>query len=163
MKTIAVLIALTCLVGLSNAQIIGLGEGYSSTQLAFYNSPGSSTFEPDVQQYWGSYIAQQQNQSINSAASNMGIWMNTFPLNFDTPLTLSTTSFSGNAAAPALSAKERNSQFLTRGVNSNFGIYQVWAYPQASGSLTVSNSTGTPSDDAKGKLLSQNIITLFGV
>ena len=93
----------------------------------------------------------------------MGIWMNTFPLNFDTQLTLSTTSFSGNAAAPALSAKERNSQFLTRGVNSNFGIYQVWSYPQASGSLTVSNSTGTPSDDAKGKLLSQNIITLFGV
>jgi hypothetical protein len=163
MKTIAVLVALTCLVGFANAQIIGLGEGYSSTQLAFFNSPGSSTFEPDVQQYWSSYIAQQQNQSIKSATSNMGIWMNTFPLNFETPLALTTTSFSGSVQAPILSAKEKNSQFLTRGVNGNFGINQIWSYPVTSGSLTVSNSTGTPSDNAKGKLLSQNIITLFGV
>jgi len=65
--------------------------------------------------------------------------------------------------APILSAKEKNSQFLTRGVNGNFGINQIWSYPVTSGSLTVSNSTGTPSDNAKGKLLSQNIITLFGV
>jgi hypothetical protein len=73
------------------------------------------------------------------------------------------TSFSANAAAPILSAKERNSQFLTRNVNNQFDVNQVWSYPMASGSLAVSNSTGTPSQDAKGKMLSQNIMTFFSV
>ena len=155
MKMIVVLIALTCLLGLAGAQTIGMGEGYSSTQLAFFNSPSSSTFEPNVQTYWGNYIANQQNLSIRSATSNMDIWMNTFPLQFKA------TSFSANAAAPTLTATERNSQFLTRNVNSQFGINQIWSYPVASGSLMVSNSTGTPSKDAKGQMMSQNIMVLF--
>ena len=163
MKTIVLLITLTCLLSMAGAQIIGMGEGYSNTQLAFFSAPSSSTFEPNVQAYWGSYIANQQNLSIKSATSNMDIWMNTFPLRFDTPLQFKATSFAANAAAPTLSAKEKNSQFLTRNVNSQFGINQVWSYPQASGSLTVSNSTGTPGKDAKGKMLSQNIITLFNI
>ncbi|MCX6677506.1 MAG: hypothetical protein NTU95_06125 [Methanothrix sp.] len=163
MKTIVVLIALTCLLGLAGAQTIGMGEGYSSTQLAFFNAPGSSTFEPNVQTYWGNYIANQQNLSIKSATSSMDIWMNTFPLRFDTPLQFKATSFAANAAAPTLTATERNSQFLTRNVNSRFGINQIWSYPQTSGSLTVSNSTGTPGEDAKGKMISQNIITFFNV
>jgi hypothetical protein len=91
----------------------------------------------------------------------MDIWMNTFPLRFDTPLQFKATSFNANSAAPTLSAKERNSQFLTRNVNNQFGFNQVWSYPQTGGSLTVSNSTGTPSKDAEGKMLSQNIMTLF--
>ena len=103
MKTIVVLIALTCLLGLAGAQTIGMGEGYSSTQLAFFNAPSSSTFEPNVQAYWGNYIANQQNLSIKSATSNMDIWMNTFPLKFDTPLQFKATSFAANAAAPTLS------------------------------------------------------------
>ena len=159
MKTIVVLIALTCLSGLAGAQM--MGEGYSSTQLAFFNSPSSSTFEPNVQTYWGNYIANQQNLSIRSGTSNMDIWMNTFPLRFDTPLQFKATSFAANAAAPTLTATERNSQFLTRNVNSQFGINQIWSYPVASGSLTVSNSTGTPSKDAKGQMMSQNIMVLF--
>ena len=163
MKTIVVLIALTCLLGLAGAQTIGMGEGYSSTQLAFFNAPSSSTFEPNVQAYWGNYIANQQNLSINSGTSNMDLWMNTFPLRFDTPLQFSATSFSANAIAPVLSAKERNSQFLTRGVNNQFDVNQVWSYPMTSGSLNISESTGTPSKDAKGKMLSQNIITFFSV
>ena len=100
MKTIVVLIALTCLLGLAGAQTIGMGEGYSSTQLAFFNSPSSSTFEPNVQTYWGNYIANQQNLSTRNATSNMDIWMNTFPLRFDTPLQFKATSFAANAAAP---------------------------------------------------------------
>jgi hypothetical protein len=163
MKMIVVLIALTCLLGLAGAQIIGMGEGYSNTQLAFFNAPSSSTFEPNVQAYWGNYIAGQQNMSIKGGTSNMDLWMNTFPLKFDTPLQLMATSFSANAAAPILSAKERNSQFLTRNVNNQFDVNQVWSYPMASGSLAVSNSTGTPSQDAKGKMLSQNIMTFFSV
>ena len=161
MKTIAVLIALTCLLGLAGAQTIGMGEGYSNTQLAFFNAPSSSTFEPNVQAYWGSYIANQQNLSIKSASSNMDIWMNIFPLKFDTPLQLKATSFNANAAAPVLSAKERNSLFLTRNVNSQFDVNQIWSYAQTSGSLSVSNSTGTPSKDAKGQMMSQNIMVLF--
>jgi hypothetical protein len=161
MKTIVVLIALTCLFGLAGAQTIGMGEGYSSTQLAFFNSPSSSTFEPNVQTYWGNYIANQQNLSTRSATSNMDIWMNTFPLRFDTPLQFKSTSFAANAAAPTLTATERNSQFLTRDVNSQFGVNQIWSYPQTTGSLMVSNSTGTPSKDAKGQMMSQNILVLF--
>ena len=161
MKTIVVLIALTCLMGLAGAQTIGMGEGYSSTQLAFFNAPSSSTFEPNVQAYWGNYIADKQNMSIKSASSNMDIWMNTFPLRFDTPLQFKATSFAANAAAPILTATQRNSQFLTRNVNSQFGINQIWSYPMSSGSLMVSKSTGTPSKDAKGQMMSQNIMVLF--
>lgn len=163
MKTIVVLMALTCLLGLAGAQTIGMGEGYSSTQLAFFNSPSSSTFEPNVQSYWGNYIANQQNLSVKRGTSNMDIWMNTFPLRFDTPMQFKATSFNANAAAPVLSAQERNSQFLTRNVNSRFSVNQIWSYPQTTGSLMVSNSTGTPSKDAAGKMISQNIITFFSL
>jgi hypothetical protein len=161
MKTILVLIALTCLFGLAGAQTIGMGEGYSSTQLAFFNAPGSSTFEPNVQAYWGNYIANQQNMSLKGATSNMDLWMNIFPLRFETPLQLKATSFNANATAPVLSAKERNSLYLTKNVNSQFEVNQIWSYPLTSGSLMVSNSTGMPGKDASGKLLAQNIMTLL--
>jgi hypothetical protein len=163
MKTIVVLIALTCLLGLASAQTIGMGEGYSSTQLAFFNSPSSSTFEPNVQAYWGNYIAGKENLSIEGGSSDMDLWMNTFPLRFDTPLHFQATSFSANAAPSDLSAKDRNSQMLTRDVNSQFGVNQVESYPTASGSLNVSSSTGTPSKDAKGNMITQNIITFFNI
>jgi hypothetical protein len=161
MKILVVLLALTCLLGLAGAQIIGMGEGYSNTQLAFFNAPISSTFEPNVQSYWGNYIADQRNSSFKSMSSNMDIWMNTFPLRFDTPLQFKATSFAANAAAPTLTAIERNSLFLTRNVNSQFGVNQIWSYPVESRSLIVSNGTGTPSKDAKGQLMSQNILVLF--
>lgn len=162
MRKIVLLITLTCLLGLAGAQTIGMGEGYSRTQLAFFNSPISSTFEPNVEAYWGNYITNQQNMSLKDTTSNMDIWMTNFPQRFDAPLQLKATSFAANAVAPALSANERNSQFLTRGVNSQFFVNQIWSYPMTTGSLSTSSSTGTPSKDAKGKVLSQNIITLFG-
>jgi hypothetical protein len=164
MKTITVVLALTalfCSLGLAGAQIIGLGEGYSSTQLAFFHSPSSSTFEPDVQSYWGNYITNEKNVTTNSAIASMNIWMNTFPLQFDAPLQFTTTSFKGNVQASPLTAIQKNSQDLTRNVNGQFSIYQIWSYPQTTGSLTVSNSTGVPSEGAAGKLLTQNIQTLF--
>jgi len=43
--------------GLSAAQTMFTGEGYSTSQLAFFNSPLSSAFEPSVEKYWGTYIA----------------------------------------------------------------------------------------------------------
>ncbi|HNX10359.1 MAG TPA: hypothetical protein PKL29_09600 [Methanothrix sp.] len=164
MKTITVVLALTalfCSLGLAGAQIIGLGEGYSSTQLAFFHSPSSSTFEPDVQSYWGNYITNGNNVTVNRATASMNIWMNTFPLQFDGPLQFSTTSFAGNAQPSTLTATQKNSQDLTRNVNNQFGIYQIWSYPQTTGSLTISNSTGVPAEGSAGKLLTQNIQTIF--
>ena len=163
MKTIVALIALICLFGVAGAQTIGMGEGYSSSQMAFFNAPSSSTFEPDVQTYWGSYITNQRNLSRSSATSDMDIWMNSFPLIFSTPLPLKTSSFLGNVSAPALGAVDQNSQALTRDVNSGFAVNEVMSIPATSGSMTTSSGTGTPAKDAAGKMLSQNIITLFNV
>jgi hypothetical protein len=156
MKTIATLIALTCLLGVAGAF---MGEGYSASQLAFFNEPSSSTFEPNVQQYWGSYITNTQNMSRGSGTSDMDLFMNTFPLLFDTPLKLNATSFAGNVSGPTLSAADQNSQGLTRGVNNEFSANQVMSYPAKSGSLTTTSATGTPASDATGKILSQNIMT----
>ena len=163
MKTIVALIALICLFGVAGAQTMFMGEGYSASQMAFFNAPSSSTFEPDVQTYWGSYIANQQNMSRISATSDMDIWMNSFPLIFSTPMPLKSSSFQGNVSAPALGAVDKNSQSLTRDVNSGFAVNQVMSIPATSGSLTTSSGTGTPAKDATGKMLSQNIITLFNV
>ncbi|HEX7445673.1 MAG TPA: hypothetical protein VF300_04715 [Methanothrix sp.] len=163
MKTIVALIALICLFGVAGAQTMFMGEGYSASQMAFFNAPSSSTFEPDVQTYWGSYIASQQNISRSSATSDMDIWMNSFPLVFSTPLPLKTSSFQGNVSAPALGTADQNSQALTRDVNNGFAVNQVMSIPATSGSLTTSSGTGIPAKDATGKMLSQNIITFFNV
>ena len=93
----------------------------------------------------------------------MDIWITTFPLKFDTPFQVKATSFAANVAAPVLSAKEINSQFLLKNVNGQFNVNQIRSYPSTSGSLIVYNSVGTPSKDAKEKVLSQSIISLFGV
>lgn len=156
MKTIAALIALTCLLGVAGASI---GEGYSSSQMAFFNAPSASTFEPNVQQYWGSYIANTQNMSRNIGTTDMDLFMNTFPLLFDTPLKLDTTSFASNVSAQALSIAEKNSQDLTKSVNTGFSAYQVSSSPAKSGSLTTTSGGSTPAKDATGKILSQNIMT----
>jgi len=165
MRKVSVVLALTalaCLLGLAAAQTVGMGEGYSSTQLSFFNSPGSSTFEPNVQEYWGKYVANEQNLSIKNPAYSMGVWMNGFPLKFDAPLQFSASSFKGSADALDLSARERNTQFLTRNVNSKFSINQIQPY-NPSGSLTVASGNGTPDKDATGKMMSQNIMTLFSI
>jgi hypothetical protein len=156
MKTIAILIALTCLLGVASAF---MGEGYSASQLAFFNAPSASTFEPNVQQYWGSYIANTQNMSRSSGTTDMDLFMNTFPLLFDTPLRLDATSFVRNVSAPSLSIAQKNSQDLTSSVNEGFSAYQVSSSPAKSGSLTTTSGTGTPAADATGKMLTQNIMT----
>jgi hypothetical protein len=164
MKTIVALVALTCLLGIAGAQTQSMiGEGYSTTQLGFYHSPITSTFEPNVEQYWGSYITGSLNTSQKDKSSNTDIWMNTFPLNFDAPLKLTTTSFSANATGLSMSSTEMNSQFLTRDVMSKFGINHVWSYPQTNGSVIAYGSSGTPSDESKGKIITQNIASLFNV
>lgn len=162
MKTIVLFAALACLIGFAGAQTMsGLGQGYSSSQQAFYNAPSTSTFEPNVQSYWGNYIARQENLSV-MGTPEMQIWMNNFPLSFDSPLQLKATTFNGSAAALTLSAKERNTQFLTRDIKRNFELDSDSSYSLTAGSLKAYESTGTPSEEIKGKMLSANIISLFG-
>jgi hypothetical protein len=163
MKTIVLLAALTCLIGFAGAQTMsGLGQGYSSSQQAFYNAPTTSTFEPNVQSYWGNYIASQKNLSVIGGTPEMQIWMNHFPLSFDSPLQLKATSFNGSAAASALSITERNTQFLTRDIMRNFDFDSASSSSLNAGSLKAYESTGTPGEDMKGKMLSSSIVSLFG-
>jgi hypothetical protein len=163
MKTIVALLALTCLLGVASAQTMFTGEGYSASQLAFFNAPSASPFEPNVEKYWGSYITGQQNMTAKSARSSMNIWMNIFPLNFNNYIPVSSSSFATDTASSALSPSEKNSQFLTRDVNSQFRVNQLWVYPLTNGSLTTSKSSGTPGKDDKGQILTQNIITFFSI
>ncbi|HOV51929.1 MAG: hypothetical protein QUS07_06105 [Methanothrix sp.] len=163
MKTIVALVALTCLFGVAAAQTMFTGEGYSSSQLAFYTAPSSSTFEPNVQTYWQNYITGAQNATTSSVMSNMAIWMNAFPLRFNTPVALTGTSFNANAAAPSLSSSELNSQSLTRDINTKFSIYETRPYVPLNSSISVSKSSGVPGNDASGQIMSQNIMSLFNV
>lgn len=163
MKTILALVTLTCLLGVSSAQMIFTGEGYSTSQLAFYNAPSSSTFEPNVQNYWQNYITGAQNATRSSTMSDIAIWLNTFPLTFNSPVQLKSTSFSTNVAVPSISNSERNSQSLTRDVSTKFSIYETRAYTPMTSSVSVSNSTGAPAKEQSGQILSQSIVTLFNV
>ncbi len=162
MKTITALVTLICLLGLSSAQTMFTGEGYSSSQLAFYNSPSASTFEPDVQQYWGSYITGNATPK-SGLMSDIDIWMNTFPLKFNAPLQVKSTSFTANTSGLSLSESEMNSMLLKRDVNTQFSYYQNWKYNPPKSSLSFSESASVPSKDAGGQILSQGIISLFNV
>ncbi|MBS1193589.1 MAG: hypothetical protein H6R31_523, partial [Methanomicrobia archaeon] len=75
---------------------------------------------------------------------------------------LKATSFNGSAAASALSITERNTQFLTRDIMRNFDFDSASSYSLNAGSLKAYESTGTPGEDIKGKMLSSSIISLFG-
>ena len=53
MRCIA-LLSLICLVGGASAQAMFTGEGYGSSQLAYFNGPNTTPFEPFVEKYWDS-------------------------------------------------------------------------------------------------------------
>ena len=164
MKTIVALAALVCLMGMASAQLMFTGEGYGTSQLSFYNAPGSSTFEPNVQSYWQNYITGAQNATGKSTMSDMAIWMNTFPLSFNTPVKVTSTSFSANAvAASNLSIPELNSQSLTRDVSTQFSIYETRAYTPLTSTFSVTKSNAVPTSSSSGQIMSQNIVSLFNV
>lgn len=163
MKTIIALAALFCLLGMASAQLMFTGEGYGTSQLSFYNAPDASTFEPNVQNYWQDYIA-GENATAKSTVSNMAIWMNTFPLGFNTPVSVSSSSFSAKAvAASNLSVPELNSRSLTRDVGTRFSIYETRAYTPIKSTFSVTRSNSVPSSSASGQIMSQNIVTMFNV
>ncbi len=163
MKTLLALVTLTCLLGLSAAQTMFTGEGYSTSQLAFFNSPSASTFEPNVEKYWGTYIAGGQNATASRGpGANMAIWMNNFPLNFNTPLQLKGTSFLTNSSGlSGISEIDRNSMVLKRDINNGFSYSQNWNNQAAGSSVSATKSTAVPGKDASGQVISQGITTLF--
>ncbi len=163
MKTLLALVTLTCLLGLSAAQTMFTGEGYSTSQLAFFNSPSASTFEPNVEKYWGTYIAGSQNATaMRGPEANMAIWMNSFPLNFNTPLQLRGTSFLTNSSGlSGISEIDRNSMVLKRDISNDFSYSQNWNNQAAGSSVSATKSTGVPGKDSSGQIISQGITTLF--
>ena len=163
MKNITALVTLFCLMGLAGAQGGNLGDGYSSTQRAFFNEPIASTFEPYVQNYWSNYVAGNRSQSSPTLTTEMDLWVNHFPMMFSTPLKLEKTSFKGDVSGLNLSETDKNSQALKKEVYRNFGFNKIPADLSSSGSLTTSVGTGKPAEDATGDLISQKVMSFFNV
>ncbi len=166
MRWVIVLIALTCLIGGAAAQTIFTGEGYSASQLAFYNGPNTVSFEPNVEKYWDSYITNAGNITpvTSNPANSMNIWFNSFPLTFDKQIQLKSSSFVANASATTgVSETEQESAVLKRNVNFNFNSDLSWMYtPKKDASFSYSAPTSVPSKDSQGQIVSQSIISLFG-
>lgn len=166
MKWIVALVILISLLGGASAQTIFTGEGYSTTQLSFLSAPNSASFEPNVQKYWGSYITGAGNvtPNANDPAATMNIWMNTFPLRFNNPLTLKSTSFTASTpAVSGISKGEMTSMLLRRDINFKFDVDQSWKYNSADSSFATTQSEGVPSKDSEGQIISQGIIAFFNV
>jgi len=165
MKWIIVLMLMVSLLSVAAAQTIFTGEGYGTNQLAFLNEPNAPIFDTDVQKYWNSYISNAQNVSpVRSPVTTMNIWMNSFPLSFSAPISVKGTTFSANATGTAVNPQESRSIFLRNDVLSNFNIDQSWRYSPVNAPLSMmSQGNNTPpSKDARGQIISQSIIGLFG-
>jgi hypothetical protein len=166
MKWIVALAILICLLGGASAQKIFTGEGYSTTQLSFLSAPNSESFEPNVEKYWGTYISGAGNVTpvASNPAATMSVWMNTFPLKFENPLQIRSSTFTASVpTASGISNNEMNSMLLRRDINYKFNVDQSWKYNSADTSFALAVGSGAPSKDAQGQILSQGIITLFNV
>lgn len=173
MKWIVLLLAI-CLSGLAAAQGMFTGEGYSSSQLAFYSGPNTSSFDSNVQQYWNDYVSNSGNASkapVETATTRMSIWQSSFSYNFEQPITLANTSFAaGGQAADNMTTEERNSAMLERATVSNFEIGQNSAQSSASQStsqtasgsgLSLGKYSNTPTAESSGQVLTQGISAGF--
>jgi hypothetical protein len=166
------LLSMMCIVGAASAQAIFTGEGYGSSQLAFFNGPTTTPFEPFVEKYWDSYIHNSPNLTgpMYNPATSMNIWFNNFPLDFNQPIQMKTSSFStANASIGNLSPAEQDSMMLKRSTIGNFNIEQNWKYAQLStpgaekSTISLSNkqsSTATESSSS-GEVISQGIRSGF--
>ncbi|MDM7911795.1 MAG: hypothetical protein QUS09_01730 [Methanotrichaceae archaeon] len=166
MKWLVALVILISLLGGASAQKIFTGEGYSTTQLSFLSAPNSESFEPNVEKYWGTYISGAGN--VTPAASNpaatMNVWMNTFPLKFENPVMIKSSTFATSVpTTTGVSASEMNSMLLRRDINYKFNVDQSWKYNIADSSFALAEGNGAPSRDAGGQILSQSIMALFNV
>jgi hypothetical protein len=160
------LLSLICLVGGASAQAMFTGEGYGTTQLAFFNGPSGTPFEPNVEKYWNSYILNSKNLTgpVYNPATSMNIWLNTFPLNFNQPVLLRNSSLTtGIPSAGKYSPSEYNSMQLRRNTLNNFDQDQSWKYGQiyTPGIQKTNASSSVPTAASSGQTLSQNIKTKF--
>ena len=164
--TLAV-VALICLIGgaSSQSQPSFLGEGYTATQLSFFNGQNTVDFQPVVEQYWNSYIQNEKDLSpyINNQSTDMGIWLNSFPLGFDKQVQLKSSSFVANSPVAAnLSSTDLQSASLKRDVGFNFNQDLAWKYTNnALSTLSSSNGNSVPAQGSQGQIISQGIISLF--
>ena len=167
MRWIIALIALICLIGGASAQIIFTGEGYSTSQLQFFNGQNTENFQPFVENYWNSYIQNQnggtQNTAITTQSNVMDIWLNSFPLGFDKQVQIKNSSFMSNApVATNVSNTELQSAALKRDINYNFDQSQSWKYTSvATTASSAGSSNGIPAKDSQGQIISQGIMSLF--
>lgn len=160
MKNITALIALISLMGLAGAQGGDLGDGYSSTQRAFFNEPITSTFDPYVQTYWNKYVDSNQNQTNLSLTKDIDLWMNNFPMKFSTPVQLGSTSFKSDVSTQSLSEKDKNSQALKTEVYRELGLNDLSSYDGDTGLLNTTSGS-LPSVDSNGNLISQRVMSFF--
>ncbi|MCJ7445018.1 MAG: hypothetical protein MUO26_10920 [Methanotrichaceae archaeon] len=167
MKWTIAFVALIGLISAASTQSMFTGEGYSTSQLAFLNEPNVPAFEPSVEKYWNTYISQTQNASpvLKGPVETMNIWMNNFPLQFSTPVTIKGTSFSANASKiSGASSAELNSMLLKRDIDMNLDIGQSWQYTPVGTTLSmISQGNNTPTDDAKGLIISQSVMGSFTI
>jgi len=166
MKWIVALVILISLLGGASAQKIFTGEGYSTTQLSFLSAPITASFEPNVEKYWGAYISGAGNVTpvASNPAATMNVWMNTFPLKFENPVLVKSTTFTASVPTTSgVSENEMNSMLLRRDINYKFNVDQSWKYNSADSSFALAEGSGAPSKSAEGQIISQGIITLFNV
>jgi hypothetical protein len=166
-------LSLVCLMGGSAAQIIETGEGYSSSQLAFFNSPSVPVFEPNVQKYWSTYVKNNMNSTLTmngNPSSTMNIWRNTFPLGFQEPITLSKSTFSaGISNMDNVSPSQWNSEMLRRNTLYSFSSSQSWKYTpvytpsqvQRTSFSLIGDSGNITYARSSSQILTQGITTLF--
>lgn len=163
-------LTLAILIGLvggaySQSQPSFLGEGYSTTQLMFFNGQNTIDFQPIVEKYWNSYIqnGESSNPAVNNQSTAIDIWLNSFPLDFNKEVQLKSSSFVANpSVATNLSSSELQSAALTRDINYNFNLDQSWKYTSGPiSSVSAASSSGVPPKSSQGQIISQGIISLF--
>ena len=167
------LLPIICLVGAASAQAMFTGEGYTSSQLDYFNGPSTTPFEPFVEKYWDSYIHNEPNLTgtTYNPATSMNIWFNTFPLNFNQPIQLNNSTFTtGVPSASKYSPNEWDSMLLNRNILSNFNTDQSWKYAaiytpsnaqKSSFSLTQNASSTSTNSASSGQVITQGIKSLF--
>lgn len=166
--TLLILFSLFCLVGGAMADALAEAQ-YSRNQLLYLDGPDAGSFDQYTQRYWDSYIGNSTTYPVSqrSPSSTMTIWLNNFPLSFESPVQLNGTSLTtGGTGASGISPTLWNSMLLERETTSNFGLDRSWSYVPAEQTTSfqmVDGQVSATKETAQGLILSQGIMTLFGV
>ncbi len=157
------LLLLLCLVGGAAADALSAPQ-YSRNQLIYLNGPDTGSFQQDVQKYWNTYV--EKVESSGEASKTMSIWFNTFPLKFESPVKLGETTFAtGIDSAASVNPTVWTSMMLERETIYKFGLDRSYSYTPVSlpSSFQMAPAANISSQESAGLILTQSIITLFGV